>query len=192
MVAALDAFIPDPEIRKRHAVLVRAPAAFVLEVARQFDMQSLPLVRAIFRMRTRVLGGRGADVATSLSSEGLQRLGWGTLAEQAGHYFIAGAVCQPWKADVVFTPIPPDRFRTYAAPGQVKIAWTLEAEPLGAELTRFATETRVRGTDAAASRRFRRYWRVFGAGIVGIRWLLLPAIRREAERRWRSSARQAV
>ncbi|MGH7681237.1 MAG: hypothetical protein ACRENN_04545 [Candidatus Eiseniibacteriota bacterium] len=33
--------------------------------------------------------------------------------------------------------------------------------------------------------RFRRYWRQFGAGIVFIRWLLLPAIRRDAERRYR-------
>ncbi len=30
-----------------------------------------------------------------------------------------------------------------------------------------------------------RYWRFFGAGIVLIRWLLLPALRREAERRAR-------
>ncbi len=38
-------------------------------------------------------------------------------------------------------------------------------------------------TDDAARKKFRRYWRVFGMGIVLIRWLLLPALRREAERR---------
>jgi hypothetical protein len=40
-------------------------------------------------------------------------------------------------------------------------------------------------TDAEARRKFRNYWRKFGRGIVLIRWLVLPAIRREAERRYR-------
>ena len=35
--------------------------------------------------------------------------------------------------------------------------------------------------DDAARAKFRRYWRVFGIGILLIRWLVLPAIRREAE-----------
>jgi hypothetical protein len=39
-------------------------------------------------------------------------------------------------------------------------------------------------TDAEARRRFRRYWRWARFGIVAIRLLILPAIRREAERRW--------
>jgi hypothetical protein len=69
----------------------------------------------------------------------------------------------------------------------VTIAWTLEAEPLGPALTRFASETRVRATDEAARTRFRRYWRRFGIGILAIRWLLNPAVRREAERRWQAS-----
>ena len=122
----------------------------------------------------------------------LLRMGWGILAERPGHFFIAGAACKPWQGDVVFTSIAPDRFQTYAESDRVKIAWTLEAEPLGPKLTCFATETRARGTDAAARSRFRRYWRLFGIGIVVIRWLVLPAIRRQAERRWRASSRSAV
>ena len=69
----------------------------------------------------------------------------------------------------------------------VKIAWTLEVEPLAPARTRFRTQTRVVATDDAARRKFRRYWRMFGMGIVLIRLLLLPAVRREAERRARST-----
>jgi hypothetical protein len=98
-----------------------------------------------------------------------------------------GAVTRPWEANVRFTAVEPERFADFAAPGLVKIVWTLEAEPLGAALTRLRTETRVQPTDPEARRRFRRYWRWFGRGIVLIRWLLLPAIRREAERRFRST-----
>lgn len=110
-------------------------------------------------------------------------LGWGVLAHRPGRELVMGAATQPWKADVEFTSIPPDRFTEFAEPALVKIAWTLEAEPLGAALTRFQTETRAFGTDDAARKKFRRYWRLFGIGIVLIRWLLLPALRPEAERR---------
>jgi hypothetical protein len=114
-------------------------------------------------------------------------LGWGCLADEPGHVFVAGAACQPWQADVVFSPIAPEQFAAYAEPDQVKIAWTLEAEALGPALTRFATETRVVATDAQARAKFRRYWRRFRIGIVMIRRLLLPAIRRRAEQQWRSA-----
>jgi hypothetical protein len=118
-------------------------------------------------------------------------LGWICLAEEPGHFFVAGAACQPWQADVVFSAIAPEQFAAYAGPDQVKIAWTLEAENVGPALTRFATETRVVAIDDQARAKFRRYWRKFGIGIVMIRRLLLPVLRRQAERQWRAN-RSAV
>jgi hypothetical protein len=47
MSPVLDLFIPQPDIRERHETVVRAPAELVLQVARGFDMESIPLVRAI-------------------------------------------------------------------------------------------------------------------------------------------------
>ena len=121
-----------------------------------------------------------ADVA------GLLGMGWGLLTEEPGRYLAAGAVCQPWRANVVFTPIDAARFASHHEPDAVKIAWTLETESLGSARTRFATETRAVSTDAVARIKFRRYWRWARFGIVGIRWLLLPAIRRAAQHRWQS------
>jgi len=46
-------------------------------------------------------------------------------------------------------------------------------------------------TDEQARAKFRRYWRLFGIGIVMIRRLLLPAIRRRAERQWHSAPSSA-
>jgi hypothetical protein len=103
-------------------------------------------------------------------------LGWGRLAEEPNQFFVAGAVCQPWRADVVFSTVAPERFAAFAEPDRVKIAWTLEIIDLGPSPTRFAAETRMR---------FRRYWRKFGIGAILIRRLLLAALRRDAERRWR-------
>jgi hypothetical protein len=187
MPAVLDRFLTRPEVRGRHEILVQAPAELVFEVAYNFDVQSIRMVRAIFRLRALVLGGkaRGKGWPGGLVV-GAMAMGWGCLLEEPGHCFVAGAVCQPWQADVVFSPIRPEEFAVYAEPNQVKICWSLEAEALGPELTRFATETRAAATDEASRARFRRYWRVFGIGAVATRKLLLPAMRREAERRWRA------
>jgi hypothetical protein len=188
MSAELDRFIPCPDERKRHEITIRAPAGLVLDVARNFDMQSILMVRALFWLRAKMLGARvpAARRPTGLVADMLA-LGWGCLADEPDHFFVAGAACQPWQADVVFSSISPEQFATYAEPDRVKIAWTLEAEALGPALTRFATETRVVGTNEQARTKFRRYWRLFGIGIVIIRRLLLPAIRRQAEWQWRSA-----
>ena len=181
----LDRFIPRPDVRERFEVTVRAPAGIVMAEARNFDMQSPRLVRTVFRLRERLMG---ASPSAPRQAQGLlaetRSLGWGLLAEEPDRLVICGAACQPWLADVKFTAISPERFAEFAGPEQVKIAWTLEAEPLAPTVTRFAQETRVVATDALARARFRRYWRWARFGIIGIRLLLLPAVRRAAERRW--------
>ena len=58
-------------------------------------------------------------------------MGWGLLATEPARLFVAGAHCQPWLADVNFTPIPASEFSGYHETNQVKIAWTLEVESLG-------------------------------------------------------------
>jgi hypothetical protein len=191
--APLDRFIPRPDIRERFETTIRAPAELVMEVAGEFDMQSLPVVRAIFWLREKLT--RAAPTAPRRPQGILaetRSLGWGLLAEQRGRLVVCGAACQPWLPDVKFTPIAADRFAAYAEPGQVKIAWTLEAEALGAAITRFAQETRAVATDEEARSRFRRYWRWARFGIISIRLLMLPAVRRAAERRWNTRRTDAI
>jgi hypothetical protein len=185
MTSPLDVYIPKPDVRERFHVTIRAPAALVVEVAGDFDLQSLATVRAIFRLRERLMR---APRSAPRKPQGLlaetRELGWGVLEEQPDRLIVCGAACQPWKANPEFQPIPADQFAAYAEPNQVKIAWTLEAESLDPLKTRLVHETRAVATDAEARVRFHRYWRWARFGIVGIRLLLLPAIRRTAERRW--------
>ena len=115
-------------------------------------------------------------------------MGWGLLATEPARLFVAGAHCQPWLANVNFTPIPASEFSGYHERNQVKIAWTLEVESLGPTSTLLVTETRAAATDDEARHHFRRYWRWARYGIVAIRWLMLPAIRRQAERAWKRQA----
>lgn len=181
----IDRFIPEWDIRERHEVLVRAPAAIVHDVAWNLDVEAIPLVRAIFWLREKLMG---AHPPREIGPRGLvawtRALGWGTLAEEPGRLLVAGAVTEPWQADVAFRPLSPETFADYAEPGHVKIVWTLEIEDVGRGLTRFASETRARATDAESRQRFLRYWRGVSIGVVLIRRLVAVAVRRAAERRW--------
>lgn len=174
-----------PDARERFSVVVDAPPELVYEVVTQFDMESVRLVRWILRMREKLLGSRAERRPRTGLLTGMRALGWGCLVERPGELVVCGAVCEPWLADVVFSPVPATEFAEYGAPGRVKIAWTLETHPSDGGRTRLATETRAVATDARARKRFRRYWRWARFGIVLLRRVLLPAMRREAEREWR-------
>ena len=186
MTSPLDPFAPIYDARERFQVQVQAPARLVFDTGASFDFQSIRLVRTIFWLRGRFLR---STAPPSWRSEGFlrdaPRIGWGTLREEPGRLFVAGAHCQPWLPDVVFVPLSADDFLAYAAPGRVKIAWSLEVESLGEARSRLITETRTVAPDAETRRRFLHYWRWARLGIHPIRWLLLTAIRREAERRYR-------
>jgi hypothetical protein len=183
---SIDLFMPNFDVRVRHQIIVRAPAAFVLETARDLDLRSIPLARALFWLRAKIL--RAKTVEDRRPRQGLiadmVALGWRVLAEEPGRLLITGAACQPWNANVTFASVAPAQFAAFAEPDQVKLAWTLETEPLEPLLTRLATETRAAATDAPARAKFLRYWGFFSPGIVTLRWVLLRAVRREAERHW--------
>jgi GTP cyclohydrolase II len=48
----------------------------------------------------------------------------------------------------------------------------------------------VLATDGNARAKFKAYWRKFGIGILMIRWLAVPAIKRDAERRYKAQGIQ--
>ena len=181
--------MPTYEIVERHSIRVDAPAAVTLDAARQMDLQSSPVVRAIFRAREVIMGARTDDRQRprGLVAE-MQSIGWGVLAEVPGREVIAGAVTRPWEANVVFRPLPPDEFAAFSEPGYVKIVWTLRVDPIDAGTSIFRTETRAVATDADARTMFRRYWSLLSPGIIVIRWAMLGPVKAEAERRVRVAA----
>ena len=182
----LDRFMPSYEVVERHHIRIAAPADLVLAAAREQNLFRSPAARAIFKAREMALR---AAPDHRRQPHGLlavvQSLGWGVLAEVAGHEIVVGAVTKPWEANVTFHALPPDEFAAFRQPGYVKIAWTLRADPVGDSETIFRTETRAIATDAEARSRFRRYWAFASPGVAMIRWLSLGPLKREAERRVR-------
>ena len=179
----LDRFMPVYDVVERHHIEVRAPAATTLAAARDQELTSVPIIRAIFRGRELLLG---ATPDTRIRPEALlaevQSLGWLILADTPGEV-VVGAVTRPWEADAVFRPVPAADYPAFDEPGYVKIVWTLRADPLDAKRSLFLTETRAGATDAFARRRFRCYWSFLSPGIVLIRRLMLRPVKAEAERR---------
>ena len=154
------------------------------------DLESAPLVREIFWLRSKLFGSTPAHADRPRGLVAMTRsLGWRPLAERPHRELVMGAVTQPWLADVVFRPLDPEHFKSFSEPDFVKIAWSLEAKPLDAARTLFRTQTRALSTDAQARRKFRGYWRRVGIGVILIRKLMLRALRREAERCYRELPR---
>jgi hypothetical protein len=170
----LDRFIPSPEVVEHHRIAINAPADVVMATAKQMELLTSPMIRAIIKARELALGGE-PDTRRHPQAllEQMQSIGWVVLAEDGYREIVLGSVTQPWEAAPVFRSIPPAEFAGFAEPGFVKIAWTLRAEPLDDCRSTFHTETRVCTTDAEARRRFRTYWSLVAPGVAIIRLAML-------------------
>jgi hypothetical protein len=192
--AVLDRFAADFEIEERQAVLVRATAEEVFALAVETDLEDSPVVRAIVRAREFLLGTRtdGPSLPRGLLRKA-EATGWGLL-EKNERILVMGAVTQPWLANVVFRPLPPDELAAFDAPGFAKIVWTIGVDSVGAGECVLRTATRVKTTSVDARRKFRNYWAFISPGVRLIRWALLWRVKRLAEhpRRVTGAARPAL
>lgn len=183
----LDEYMPSCEIVERHHIAVNAPADLTLAVAKEMDLSASRVIRAVFTAREVLLGAEAEERDTPRGLvEQMLALGWGVLAEVPGREIVVGAVTRPWEANVVFRAVPASDFERFDEPDYVKIAWTLRADPVTPERSVFRTETRAVATDAVARSKFRLYWSCLSPGILLIRRLMMPQVRRTAEQAWRA------
>lgn len=179
-------YLPSFDVRDYHQTRVPVGPELAYEAIRNLDLGRSRLVRVIFGLRTlpSLLRGEEWGAPRGPFLEQALRLGWRILEEEAGRELVAGAVTRPWEPVVRFRGLPPEEFGAFAEPGFVKIAWGIAAYSAVAGSV-VAIETRVSATDEVSRVRFRRYWRVMGAGIRMIRPLALGGLRRDLRRRAR-------
>jgi hypothetical protein len=180
----LDSFIADPEVEEEHVKRVVAPNSVTMRALKQVDLQRSPLVWMIFNLRTLParLGGSSARREARGLVEEMLGIGWGVLLDVPGRLFVAGAVTQPWHAEVTFRALPPEEFAAFDEPGYAKIVWTLEAKALSEHESLARTRTRVKTTDPDARKRFRLYWAISSPGILLVHYEVLRLARQEATR----------
>jgi hypothetical protein len=178
----LDIFMPRYDVVDRMHLDVHAPAEVTLRAAEEQNLMDAPGVNLIFRARQFAMGGHDDRDLPKPLLEQVKALGWVELARRPGREVVLGAVTQPWKGDVTFRSVPPAEFAAFAEPGYVKIAWTLRADPVDLNASRFRSETRAVATDEASRQRFRKYWSLVAPGVWLIRRLSSVPMQRAAER----------
>jgi len=181
--SVLDQFLAVYDLEERHQTRVAAPPDVTFVAASDVDIRRVPMIRALFKGRELLLGGKGDEgerPRTLLTW--MQSLGWTVLVHVPGRQVVLGTVMRPWEPDPSPRVVAPEEFAAFLEPGYVKIVSTWAALPAGSDGSQFTIATRVATTDATARRLFRRYWSLFSPGSLLIRYVGLRLVRDEAER----------
>jgi hypothetical protein len=182
----LDEFLPDYDASEVHSLRVAAPPDRVLAAVRDLTSREVPLLVVLMTLRTlpaALLRRSPIRLRRDLRRpivEQTTRAGFVVLAERQDE-LVLGVVGRFWRIDSGVERVAGEDFVAFDAPGFAKAVMNFDARAVdgGTVLT---TETRIRGTDPEARRRFLRYWRVVMPGSALIRRAWLRAVRRRAER----------
>ena len=186
----IERYMPAYDVRDFHELRVRAPVDTAYDELRSVNLERSWIIRTLFGLRTlpaRIMGKAPPPQKYGTFLEQALAIGWVILEETPGRDLVAGAVTQPWVANVRFRGLPANEFVQFAEPGFTKIAWSMAARPVADEQTILSMETRVLATDPASRRKFRRYWFFVSPGVRLIRWIALRMVRRELHRKDRSA-----
>lgn len=170
--------MPEFDVVEYHERAVAAPPGHVCAALRRVDLAGSLVVRVLFAARGLVRPGR----RRSYTLEGLLGAGFTLLEEVPGREIVLGVTGRFWRPTGGVVRLSPEEFAAFAEPGWARAVWDFRVEP-AARGSLLSTETRVRATDEAARRAFRRYWRVVGPFSALIRRRALALVAAEAERR---------
>ena len=179
MGSLLDEVIPDYDVNEVHSLWVLADPRAAYDAVLAVTASEVRLFGPLMALRTFGRIRRAFDPNAPLLAE-LTRIGFVELGRRPGEEVALGAIGRFW-SPLGNRPMPVDDFAQFGEPGFAKAAmnFTVTAEDDGSRIT---TETRIVGTDADATRRFHRYWRVIRPGSAAIRRSWLKAIRRRLSR----------
>jgi hypothetical protein len=177
----LDRLLPAARLIERDEIDLAAEPTRVLHVARRLDLGSIPLVKALFAVRTWFSRAGADDLRLGLDAmvSTPEHPGFQVLAED-GDELAVGAIGKVWHLDIPFVHVASaEEFARFAEPDQVKVAWSLHVEPRGDHDARLVVEVRVDATDDAAWQKFRTYFRLIGPASRLIRRVMLQHLARE-------------
>jgi hypothetical protein len=182
----LDDVMPEYDLHEVHELWVPAApdpayeavnAVTASEVRLFGPLMGLRAVPARLRGRPRTLDAR-VPLLTQMLKGGFVDLG-----REPGSEVVVGAAGRFWSPSgnlPVRTIRTREDFQGFAQPGYSKAAMNFSVEPQGGGSV-VRTETRIVGTDAEATRRFRRYWWLIGWASAAIRRSWLKAILRRCQ-----------
>ena len=184
-VTLLENVMPVYEMHEVHSIWVPAEPDIAYEALLTVSAREVRLLGPLMRLRALGRSRRVPDSGTPLLDE-MMKAGFVELGVRPGKEIVLGAIGRFW-SPLGNRPLEVTDFSRFDEPGYAKAAmnFTVEVEAAGSRVT---TETRIVGTDAAATRKFRTYWLLIRLGSGAIRRSWLKAIRRRLERRPPESA----
>lgn len=186
----IDEALPRFDAVERHSTLVRASRARVYHALHTADLGGSGLVLLLLWLRSLPArlrsgwGDRGSRRRRSrprMTLSSILEHGFVLLADIPNEEVVVGAVGRFWTSSGERYDIDPKDFREFNQPGSAVAAWNFSFSDAGGGVTRVATETRVRCTDAASRRRFRLYWLLVRPFSGLIRRLMLRRLKLAAE-----------
>jgi hypothetical protein len=179
----LDEVIPEYDVHEVHELWVPANPQPAYEAVMAVTANEVRLFGPLMSLRAvpaRLRGRRRSrDARAPLLTEML-KAGFVDLGAEPGSEVVLGAVGRFWSPTgnvPLRTVRTREDFRVFAAPGYSRAAVNFSVEPQR-DGSLLRTETRIVGTDAEATRKFRRYWWLIGWASAAIRRSWLKAIRR--------------
>jgi hypothetical protein len=175
VTSAIDEVMPEYDVHEVHSLWVPAAPQVAYEAVKALPMRDVRLFSPLMRLRTFGRLGRFVDPRAPLLGE-MEKVGFMWLDERPGEELVVGAIGRFW-SPFGNKPRVVDAFAAFDEPGYAKAALNFSVRPEGGG-SRITTETRIVGTDAEATRKFRRYWLLIRPGSGAIRRSWLKAIRR--------------
>ena len=179
-VTLLENVMPVYELHEVHSIWVPAEPEPAYEALLTVSAREVRLLGPLMRLRALGRSQLVPDRETPLLDE-LKKAGFVELGVRPGKEIVLGAIGRFW-SPLGNRPVEVTDFSRFDEPGYAKAAmnFTVEVEAAGSRVT---TETRIVGTDASATRKFRAYWLLIRLGSGAIRRSWLKAIRRRLEQR---------
>jgi hypothetical protein len=169
----IDEFLPRFDFAEKHGITINAPAGSVYAAIRTLDLSNSKVVRWLFRLR--------GLPASSLSLEGLLRMGFIPLGENPSEEILLGVVGKFWTRAGDLQRLDPGGFQQFDRAGYAKAAWNFAVAQQSEGMTRLTTETRIYCTDRKSRRRFRLYWSVIAPFSAWIRREILRILKERLE-----------
>lgn len=170
----LDDFLPTYEFSERHSLAIDAPASRIDRALRTVSIADVPIARMLWWLRR--LGRPYGDSTKPFVGGELPGVVLDDVPEEG---IVLGLTGQFWRLlGAERDPASPTTAEEFLAYDRADTCKAVIDFRVGA--SSLSTETRVHVADAAARRRFRRYWFVVRPFSRLIRILLLRAARRRA------------
>jgi hypothetical protein len=180
----LDDFMADYQFYETHETVVDATPDQVARALREVSMADMPAAVLLMRIRAMAAGHFATPRVPAtpiLDMFSHPRSAFLVLDGNTPGEWVGGMVGRPWAGGPPSGVHTPEQFLAFRTPDNVRVAFNMRWTVDGAGRTRLTTETRIAGTDAAATKTFARYWRVIYPGSAIIRRVWLDAIVARAE-----------